>query len=791
MPVALEKRKTALEQTKLTIYSDMTYIKRIIALFMVFCVGTVSAQRVGLVLSGGGAKGLYHIGVLRALEENGIPIDYVAGTSMGAIIGGLYAAGYSPEEMAEIFQSDQIGYWMSGRIEDRYIFYFKKARPSAAMLTLRIDPESREGSKNSQSRLHIPTHLIPSTQLDMAFIEFFSGPNAECGGNFDNLFVPFRCIATDAGARKEVVYRGGDLGKAIRASMTIPLVFKPLKQDSTLLYDGGIYNNFPWQVLQEDFAPDILIGSKCVSGNSKPDEENVVEQISTLTMMHTDYTLPGEEDIMIEHVFDDVGILDFAKAEYIISRGYSDAIDAMPTIRERITRRVDTVELDSRRAQFRQAEPQLRFDEYEITGLNEHQTDYVERMLRLNPKSDGKEDFDFEQFRSEYFKMLSEGDIEGDFPLVTYNDTTGRFKLTLNLRTKPSFKVMIGGNISSTSMNQAYVGLEYKRIGRSAQTYWLDGYISALYSSAQLGNRIDFFLGKRLALEYSVNYNHYNYFKSDFGGLGNKNDLFYNKFGDLYLETGVVFPTSRSTQFAFRVHLGRDHFRYYNIPNYLDEDVMDHSSFLFVGAQAEFDRNSLNYLMYPTRGVRQSLSVIYVSGRENYYPGTTASITGMSQHNRHWFGARFVRENYFPLAKWFTLGYLAEGVWTNQPNFTNSNVPNMVAPAFTPTHHSYLVYLEDFRSRSFIGAGIMPIFEFGPRFYWKNSVFAFLPDDMNKTKGSVRKRMRYIFNSSLVYQTPIGPVALTVAKYDATSNHNWFLTFNFGFTIFNRKGTFY
>ena len=352
----------------------MTYIKRIIALFMVFCAGSVSAQRAGLVLSAGGAKGLYHIGVIRALEENGIPIDYVAGTSMGAIIGGLYAVGYSPEEMTDIFCSDQIGYWMSGRIEDKYILYFKKARPSASMLTLRIDPEARQKNSN-QSRLHIPTHLIPSTQLDMAFVEFFAGPNAECGGNFDKLFVPFRCIATDAGARKEVVYRHGDLSKAIRASMTIPLVFRPLKQDSTLLYDGGIYNNFPWQVLEEDFAPDILIGSKCVSGNSKPDEENVVEQISTLTMMHTDYTLPGEEDILIERVFDDVGMLDFAKAEYIISRGYSDAIDAMPTIRERIRRRVDTVALDARRAQFRQAEPLLRFDEYEITGLNEHQTD--------------------------------------------------------------------------------------------------------------------------------------------------------------------------------------------------------------------------------------------------------------------------------------------------------------------------------------------------------------------------------------------------------------------------------
>lgn len=767
----------------------MTYIKRIITLFALLCAGSVSAQRVGLVLSGGGAKGLYHIGVIRALEENGIPVDYVAGTSMGAIIGGLYAAGYSPEEMTGIFRSDQVGYWMSGRIEEGYIYYFKQPRPSAAMVTLRFDPESRRGG--GQAKLHIPTHLIPSRQLDMAFVEFFAGPNAESGGNFDKLFVPFRCIATDAAARKEVVYRSGDLGKAIRASMTIPLVFRPLKQDSTLLYDGGIYNNFPWQVLQEDFAPDILIGSKCVSGNSKPDEENVIEQISALTMMHTDYTLPGKEDIMIEHVFDDVGMLDFAKVDYIISRGYSDAIDAMPTIRERIARRVDTLELASRREQFRQAEPKLLFDEYEITGLNEHQTDYVEQMLKLDPAGGGKDDFDFEQFRSEYFKMLSEGDVEGDFPQVIYNDSTGRFKLQINLRTKPSFKLMLGGNISSTSMNQAYVGLEYKRIGRSAHTYRLDGYISALYASAQLGERIEFFFGKPLALDYSLNYNHYNYFKSDFGGLGNRNDLFYNKFGDLYWATGVSFPTSRSTQFALRVHLGRDHFRYYNIPNYTDADAMDHCSFLFVGAQAEFDRNGLNYLMYPTRGIRQTASAIYVSGRENYYPGTTSKISGMRQHNRHWFGVRFMREHYFPVAKWFSVGYLLEGVLTNQPTFENRDVPNLVSPAFTPTQHSYLVYLEDFRSRTFLGVGIMPTFEFGSRFYLKNSVYAFLPDDVNKTKGSVRKRMRYIFNTSLVYQTPIGPAALTFSKYDATSNHNWFLTFNFGFTIFNRKGTFY
>lgn len=151
--------------------------------------------------------------------------------------------------MAEIFESNQIKYWMSGKIEDKYIYYFKQRRPNAAMITLRID------FRNPQriAKLQLPTSLIQSNTLDLAFVEFFSGPSAQCGGDFDKLFVPFRCIATDAAARKEVVYRGGDLGKAIRASMTIPLVFRPIKQDSTLLYDGGIYNNFPWQVLPGGF----------------------------------------------------------------------------------------------------------------------------------------------------------------------------------------------------------------------------------------------------------------------------------------------------------------------------------------------------------------------------------------------------------------------------------------------------------------------------------------------------------------------------------------------------------
>ena len=94
---------------------------------------------------------------------------------------------------------------------------------------------------------------------------------------------------------------------------------------------------------ERGFRSEVLIGSKCTAGNTKPSEDNVVDQILALTMMHTDYKLPSDSDILIEHAFEDVSTLDFGKVEYVINRGYSDAIDAMPLIKERITRRVDLI----------------------------------------------------------------------------------------------------------------------------------------------------------------------------------------------------------------------------------------------------------------------------------------------------------------------------------------------------------------------------------------------------------------------------------------------------------------
>ena len=207
-----------------------------------------AAQSVGVVMSGGGAKGLYHIGVLQALEESGIPIDYVSGTSMGSIIAGMYAAGYSPEEMRRIVASGVVKQWVSGRIDPSYLPYYRRNTGTPIFLSIRLNMKDHPDDPNA-SRFRLPSYLISSNQIDLALADLFGPATTASRRDFDSLMVPFLCVASDMNTRRPVVLRKGDMGEAIRSSMSIPLAFKPMKIDTMLLYDGGIYDNFPWDCL--------------------------------------------------------------------------------------------------------------------------------------------------------------------------------------------------------------------------------------------------------------------------------------------------------------------------------------------------------------------------------------------------------------------------------------------------------------------------------------------------------------------------------------------------------------
>ena len=193
----------------------------------------VFGQKVGLVLSGGGAKGMAHIGLIEALEENNIPIDYISGTSIGAIVGAMYAMGYSPKEMLNLFLSKDFYYWQTGKIEDDYYYYFRKPDDTPEFARFMIPLRDSTAVLGSI----LPTNLINPIQMNQAFMGLFAQATATCDGDFNKLMVPFLCVASDVYNKRPIIFRSGYLDDAVRASMTFPFVFKPIVKNDVPLYD--------------------------------------------------------------------------------------------------------------------------------------------------------------------------------------------------------------------------------------------------------------------------------------------------------------------------------------------------------------------------------------------------------------------------------------------------------------------------------------------------------------------------------------------------------------------------
>jgi NTE family protein len=179
--------------------------------FFISAIG-FSQQRVGLVLSGGGASALAHLGVIKALEENGIPIDYISGTSAGALIGGLYACGYSPAQIEEFVLSEDFVIMAKGKISEKNQFLFRDVDRSASAISFSV-------SKDSIIRKSIPLNVITPSFLDFEMLMKMGHVSASYHKDFDHLFVPFRCVASDVAHKKSITFSSG-----IRFVFTTPCI---------------------------------------------------------------------------------------------------------------------------------------------------------------------------------------------------------------------------------------------------------------------------------------------------------------------------------------------------------------------------------------------------------------------------------------------------------------------------------------------------------------------------------------------------------------------------------------
>jgi NTE family protein len=267
--------------------------------------------KVGLVLSGGGAKGLAHIGVLKVIEEAGIKIDYIGGTSMGAIIGGLYASGYTTHQLDSIFEATDFDDLIQDNLPRGSRSFFERRDAERYVLKLPFD--------NFQIRL--PSGLSKGQNIYNFYAQLLSHIQEE---DYSQLPIPFLCIATNVETGEEVLMERGDLATSLSASGAIPTLFSPVYIDDMMLTDGGVLNNFPVdEVLAKGM--DIIIGVDVQ--DELRDREDLISGFDILTQVNNFRTVEAAErksqktDLYIKPDIKNFSVLSFDRGQQIIFNG--------------------------------------------------------------------------------------------------------------------------------------------------------------------------------------------------------------------------------------------------------------------------------------------------------------------------------------------------------------------------------------------------------------------------------------------------------------------------------------
>jgi NTE family protein len=285
--------------------------------------------RVGLVLSGGGARGGAHIGVIKALEELRVPIDYIAGTSIGAVVGGLYAAGTSVAELEEVVDSID---WDSAfrNVTPRPLRSFRRKRDDDLFLV-----NQKPGLNDGQ--FDLPIGFVQGQVMDL-ILSRLTLPTAQVA-EFDELAIPFRAVATDVATGEAVALGSGDLARALRASMSVPAAITPIEIDGRLLVDGGIAMNLPVEVARAMGADVIIAVDISTPLRSREQIRSVVDVTTQLTNLLTRQNVLAqreflsESDVLLEPRFsDEQTTVSFARMAETVDVGYGIAREAAPVL---------------------------------------------------------------------------------------------------------------------------------------------------------------------------------------------------------------------------------------------------------------------------------------------------------------------------------------------------------------------------------------------------------------------------------------------------------------------------
>lgn len=773
----------------------MIILKKLLIIILAVLAFPGYGQKVGLVLSGGGAKGIAHIGTLKALEENNIPIDYITGTSMGGIVGAMYAAGYSPVQIEKIALSPEFQDWVSGRFKSDYTFFFQKKPLNPSIITAKL-------SLDTSLRMSFRSNLVNDIPLNFALLELFSQASAASKDNFDNLFVPYRCMVSDVLSQTSITVKKGSLAEAVRATMTVPLVYRPIKLDDKYVFDGGLYNNFPADVMKKEFNPDLMIGANVSSKNYNEYPKNRDERLMNRLMVFmflskSDSTLIGSNGIYIQPDLKDYSVTNFNPVEALIKQGYDATMANMEQIKRKVKRRVSINELMARRNDFNNKKPELLFSNVTVTGVNNEQKKYIERLF----KSD-KPTFNLSNIRQGYYKLVADETFETIYPKISYDQASDSYNFEILAQPRKSLKIDFGGNISTRPISNVFLGIQYNYLNRKAYTFGVNLYSGRFYESLQMNGRIDYPSGLPLFLAADVTYNHFNYYNTSSIFIENPHPTYIEQ-SDRKIELKMGMPLNRNAKITLSSAFINNNDRYSPNNTFSIGDVLEKTILTGSLSALAFEQYTFNRKQYATRGRNFLLSLSYFAGRESYTPGNInaadesllASKVEVNKQFRQWVRIKASEENYFLHINKYTLGYQAEAVFSNIPLFSNYYSSLLAAPAFYPLQDSRSVFLENFRATSYLAGGVKNIYSLKRSLDLRVEGYVFLPyrefekvnfqDVAHKTAFT---KWHYAATAGLVYHTPLGPISLSYNLYDDPIKRNGVLL-HLGYLIYNKRST--
>lgn len=736
-------------------------------------------ERIGLVLSGGGATGFAHIGVLKALEENDIPIDYITGTSAGALIGSLYSVGYSPEEIEAFVMGENFQLMVNGEVQPNQRFIFRENDYDASLFNLNF-------GIGSKIKKLLPTNFTSSTLLDYQMLKILGTVSASNGDNFNNLFVPFRCVASDIANKKSVILKDGHLNEAVRASMSYPFYFKPIKINDILLFDGGLYNNFPADVMYDAFNPDFIIGSNVSYNAELPDPDDIISQLTNMLVSYSDYNLPCENGLMIEPKTN-VSTFDFKDVKDAIEDGYRETLLKIDSLKLYITRRSNKEELAEKRRLFKEKTIPITISSIK-TKSDKKGIDYSGRSILKRKKS---ELISEKQFEKRYFRLNAVPQIDFLYPSLDLKSDSS-YNLNLQIRKAKEFKLEVGGHFSSRPVTTGYVGLSFQTAGKIMTHTKIDGYYGKFYGAGKATFTIEIPSIYPVSISPYFTINRWDYFKS-FATFFEEVKPSFLVQNEIYTGLQIDHPIGNTIKSSFDARWFELKDEYYQDQNFTNLDTSDITLFYGGAFRWSFIQNTLNRIQFASSGHFVKFSARYIFGTEHSMSGNTGLIPYDVRKKHSWINLSLDYQTFLVDNKIFHLGLQGQAVYNNHPLFANYTATLLTMSESSLVIDARTYFLPEYRSPQFVSGGFNTIFTIRKNLDFRIDAFVYQPfiQVNENTDGTLQlsqlfKGGTYMASSSLIYHSFIGPVRLTV-NYFPKQVRPVAVQFSFGYVLFNDR----